>query len=98
MSGALSPLAPRICRVGCLVAALAAASGVTGQSSTCLAGGALAQGWGPGEAGARDPAAPFPHCVAGPIAWEAWQGSGEEAGATAGAECSRRLESLRRAR
>ena len=46
---------------------------------------------------AQGPAAPFPHCVAGPIAQEAWQGSGEEAGATAGAECSRRLESLRRA-
>ena len=72
--------------------------GVTGQSSTRPAGGASAQGRGLGEAGAWGPAAPFPHCVAGPIAREAWQGSGEEAGATAGAECSRRLESLRRAR
>ena len=51
--------------------------------------GASVQGSGGRERGARGLALPrFPHCAAGPITWETWQGSEEEAGATAGAECS----------
>lgn len=51
--------------------------------------GLRCRGLGAGGGGARGLALPrFPHCAAGPITWETWQGSEEEAGATAGAECS----------